>query len=101
MKPTPGLCDRCGLRFHLKDLREEYLIGRKTGKRVCRWCYDESHPQLDTRNVRTDDKQSVGDARSDALELAESRRLWGFYPCVGHQTTSTLEVQLGRVRVTT
>lgn len=98
MKPTPGICDRCGQRYKLSSLREEYVLGIPTGNRVCYSCFDESHPQLDTRNVETNDKQSVDDPRSDADELAASRRLYAFNP-VGCTATSTLTLSLGRVTV--
>jgi|SRR6478736_1526537 len=100
MKAVPGICDRCGLRFKLSSLQDEYLLGRATGMRVCRSCYDESHPQLDTRHVKTTDKQSVSNARSDKSELAESRRLYGWNP-VGMPTTGTVFVDVGRVQVKT
>lgn len=100
MKPVPGICDRCGLRFKLSSLRDEYLIGRPTGMKVCKSCYDESHPQLDVRGVRTDDKQYVKGSRSDRAELKESRRLFGWNP-VGHETTSTMFATVGRVTVRT
>ena len=99
MKPVPGLCDRCSLRYPLKNLTEEYVLGRKTGKMVCRSCYDESHPQLDTRGIRTDDKQTVANARSDSGELAASRALSSWWPSVGHETTSTVTVSVGQVKV--
>jgi hypothetical protein len=100
MKPVPGICDRCGLRFKLSSLAEEYVIGKRTGKLVCRSCYDESHPQLDTRHVKTDDRQSVPNSRSDWGELEVSRALYGFDP-VGHPTTSTVTVYVGQVKVKT
>ena len=98
MKPIPGICDRCGQRYRLSQLQEEYLVGKPTGMLVCPSCYDESHPQLDTRHVRTDDKQYVKNSRSDAAELAESRRLFGWQP-VGHPSTRTLTASVGRVWV--
>jgi hypothetical protein len=98
MRPVPGICDRCGLRYKLHDLSEEYVLGRGTGLLVCNKCLDESHPQLDTRHVRTDDKQSVKNSRSDWAELEASRRLYAWNP-VGHQTTSTLTIEIGKVRV--
>lgn len=100
MREVPGICDRCGLRYSLKELKEEYLLGRRTGIFVCPSCYDPSHPQLDTRGIRTNDKQDVKDSRSDAAELDDSRRLYSWNP-VGHETTGRCEVQVGRVTVTT
>ena len=101
MKPVPGLCDRCGQRYHLKDLKEEDILGRLTGITVCKQCYDKSHPQLDTRGVRTDDKQSVPNAQSDMGELADSRRLSGFQPFVGGEATGFIGFKMGRVTVVT
>jgi hypothetical protein len=98
LKPVPGLCDRCDQRFPLDKLRWEYIIGKPTRMRVCRSCWDPSHPQLDTRNLKTNDKQSVIDSRSDAKELPEERRLYGFNP-VGSPLTSTAQLTIGRVTV--
>jgi hypothetical protein len=98
MKPVPGICDRCGLRYPLKKLKYEFLLGRSTGLRVCTKCLDPSHPQLDTRGVRTDDKQSVVDSRTDAAELAASRAMFAWNP-VGTPLTSTAEPQIGKVTV--
>lgn len=100
MRDVPGICDRCGQRYRLKELREEYLLGKKTGIFTCRACYDESHPQLDTRGIKTNDRQSVKNSRSDIAELEDSRRLFAWNP-VGHETTGRCEVQVGRVTVTT
>lgn len=99
MKPVPGICDRCGQRYALEDLKMLYIMSKKTGLLVCEECWEESHPQLDTRHIRTDDKEFVKDSRSDRNELAESRRLFGFNP-VGHQSTGLAVSALGRVRVT-
>lgn len=99
MKPVPGICDRCAQRYPLKKLKFEFLLGRSTGLRVCPKCLDPSHPQLDTRNLRTNDKQSVKDSRSDRGELAASRRMSAWNP-VGTPLTSTLTLEMGRVTVT-
>lgn len=100
MKPIPGICDRCGLRYPLKRLKYEFVMGRATGLRVCQKCLDPSHPQLDTRNIKTSDRQSVPDSRSDAAELAVSRQMFAWNP-VGVPLTSTIEIKSGRVTVTT
>ena len=100
MKPVPGICDRCGQRFALSRLRWEYVLGKNTGVRACPKCIDISHPQLDTRNLKTNDKQSVPNSRSDIPELEESRRMFAWNP-VGTPLTSTATVSIGRVMVTT
>ena len=94
---VPGICDRCGFRYNLSDLKFEYIMGKPTGLRTCPSCHDESHPQLDTRGLKTSDKQSVPDSRPQP-DLEESRKLYAFDP-VGTPLTSTAFVEIGRVKV--
>ena len=98
MRKVPGICDRCGQRYVLRDLREEDIMGKMTGILSCPSCYDTSHPQLDTRRVKTNDRQTVKNSRSDQAELAESRRLSSWNP-VGCEATGYCEVQVGRPTV--
>lgn len=42
----PGICDRCGTEYPLKDLLFEW-----TGHRVCHKCRDKRHPQEFVRGV--------------------------------------------------
>lgn len=97
---VPGICDRCGQRYLLKDLKMLMVLDRPQNLLVCDDCWEPSHPQLDTRHVRTDDKQSVSNPRSDQAELADSRKLSGWNP-VGGEATGYMEFQSGRVTVTT
>jgi len=97
MRRVPGICDRCGQRYYLRELREEDVMGKMTGVYSCPSCYDKSHPQLETRR-RTDDKQFVKNSRSDQAELEASRRLSSWNP-VGHEATGVVDVKLGRVTV--
>lgn len=99
MLDIPGLCDRCGFRYLLSELKEIYVKGVKTNILVCDSCWEPSHPQLETKRPMSD-KQSVSNARSDAAELAESRRLSSFDP-VGHETTGVIDGFVGNVRVLT
>ena len=51
--PDPyGICDRCGFKFYLNQLRTEW-----TGLKVCHDCYDPRHPQEAVRAVN--DTQGV------------------------------------------
>lgn len=100
LKPIPGICDRCGQRYNLADLNFEYDMGRNTGLRTCKDCNDPTQPQEDTRGLRTDDKQSVKDSRSDAPTLPEERKLWAWNP-VGQPADGTLYIYDGKVTVTT
>jgi len=98
-KPPPGICDRCGLRFKHSELRWEVYKGVKTGLLVCKKCNDPTHPQEYTERVRTDDKQSVKNARTDAAELPAVRRLWSWNPAGANEGTAVLVTSLGKVTV--
>lgn len=39
-----GICDRCGQRFYLRQLKKEW-----NGLKVCSYCYEEKHPSLTPR----------------------------------------------------
>jgi hypothetical protein len=54
-----GACDRCGQRFLLNELKKEWQ-----NLKVCTFCYEAKHPQLEPR--RND---------SDAIALYEPRPL--------------------------
>lgn len=80
MKLEPdGICDRCAQRYLLSELKEIRILGRGTGLLVCPDDWEPSHPQLDVRKLRTNDKQSVPNSRSDAAELDASRSLTGSF----------------------
>ena len=58
-KQAWGACDRCGQRFLLYDLKKEWQ-----NLKVCTFCYEPKHPQLEPRrNV------------ADAIALYEPRPL--------------------------
>jgi hypothetical protein len=99
MLDVPGICDRCGQRYLLKELKEISILSSGTNSLVCENCWEPSHPQLDTRGVRTDDKQSVRNSRSDAAELPAVRALFSWNP-VGCDATSILTGYVGRVTAT-
>lgn len=82
-----GICDRCGQRFKLKDLKFETVKQRRTSLRTCRSCYDKDHPQLMLGTHPINDPQALRNPRSDAGERVESRDTqWGWAP-VGFPTT--------------
>lgn len=69
-KRALGICDRCGLTYKLKNLIFEYENRHKTNLRVCRECKDGDHPQYRLGEIRTDDPQSLRNARPDTGESA-------------------------------
>lgn len=70
-----GLCDVCGFRYKLLDLKWQFIRGQKTGILACRTCDDPDHPQnfLD-RAVRVD-PQALQNARPQ-IDLWPSRRMF-------------------------
>lgn len=60
-----GFCERCGQRYDLHDLREQYENLLPTGMRVCFECDDEDHPQLQLGKVPMDDPQALRNANPD------------------------------------
>lgn len=107
-KRAAGLCDRCGQRYKLKDLKFETVKQRRTSLRTCPSCFDEDHPQLMLGTFPVNDPQALRNPRSDSSELPEERDLqWGWRP-VGMPTTdygpaSALQAvgSVGTVSVTT
>ena len=55
-----ALCDQCGQRFKLNELRKEW-----TGFKVCTECYEPKHPQLEPkRNIN--EPQALHQPRPEA-----------------------------------
>jgi hypothetical protein len=74
-----GQCDRCGLRYPLSKLYEQYIDQFRSNLLVCRQDLDIDHEQLQTENVKTDDPIGLKDPRPD-LTQAESREFFGYNP---------------------
>lgn len=91
-----GLCDRCGLRFLLNELRWQIVDRRKTGSRVCARCFDQDHPQLQLGRTPVNDPQALRDARPDPNT---DRSLYGWTP-VGNPA-NTLTASVGVITVLT
>ena len=60
-----GFCDRCGQRYDLHSLQEQYENLLPIGIRVCFECMDVDHPQLQLGRVPIDDPQALRNARPD------------------------------------
>ena len=63
-----GICDRTGFRYPINDLVYEFDNGKRTGLRVGRDVADRDHPQNFIGRIKTDDPQSLRDARPDRIE---------------------------------
>lgn len=91
-----GLCDRCGFRQRLADLRSQIVDRRPTGLRVCASCFDQDHPQLQLGRVPINDPQALRDARPDPNT---DRSLFGFNPVGNPGNTLTASVGTVTVRI--
>ena len=60
-----AICDRCGFRYKLKDLRELTVKTKKINLLVCNECWDPDHPQLQLGMYPVDDPQALRNPRPD------------------------------------
>lgn len=58
-------CDRCGLRFKLKQLKFLTVKTKLYQLKVCPECWDPDHPQLQLGMYPVDDPQAVREPRRD------------------------------------
>ena len=63
-----GICDRTGFRYPINELVFEFSNGKRTGLRVGRDVADRDHPQNFVGRIKTNDPQSLIDARPDRIE---------------------------------
>ena len=54
-----AICDRCGFRFKLKQLRDLIVKTKKVNVLVCPECWDPDHPQLQLGMYPVDDPQAL------------------------------------------
>lgn len=69
-KRALGICDRCGQRFLLAELREESVKGVGQNNRVCDSCFDSDHPQNFQGMTPIYDPQALRFSRPDVAETA-------------------------------
>ena len=70
-----GICDKTGFRYPLRELIPEIRNGSKTGMMVGYDVVDPDHPQNHLGKFKTDDSQSLLNARPDRIEPATERLL--------------------------
>ena len=64
-KNSIAMCDRCGARFKLTELRKEVKKTKTYNLLVCGSCWDPDQPQLQLGMYPVDDPQGVRDPRPD------------------------------------
>ena len=74
-----GFCDRTGFRYKLKDLKQEFVGGNKTGFLVGKDVWDKDQGQNFQGRYKFIDAQALPFARPDQ-NLEESRRMSAFDP---------------------
>lgn len=90
-----AICDRCGFRFRLRELRELVIKTKKVNMLVCSDCWEPDQPQLQLGMYPVDDPQALRNPRPDNTyyqsgvlsdgSLGEGSRniYWGWNPVGG------------------
>ena len=120
-KTAIAICDRCGFRYLLRDLKTLIIKTKNVNLLVCNACWEPDQPQLQLgmypvddpqalRNPRTDTTYQTSGSLSDGSLGDGSRQIqWGWNPVGGASLNDagltpndlTLNMQLGTVTVVT
>lgn len=80
-KNAIAVCDRCGFRYKLKELKELYVKNRAINQFVCKSCWEPSQPQLELGSFPVSDAIAVYKPRPDHFRTDGSRIIqWGWAP---------------------
>lgn len=60
-----AMCDICGFRFKLKELKTQIVKTKPVNDRVCKECWSPDHPQLQLGMYPVDDPQALRTPRRD------------------------------------
>jgi hypothetical protein len=61
-----AICDRCGFRFRLRELRTLVVKTKQVNILVCRECWEPDQPQLQLGMYPVDDPQALRNPRNDS-----------------------------------
>ena len=64
-----AICDRCGFRFRLRELKELVIKTKKVNLLACPACWDPDQPQLQLGMYPVDDPQGLRNPRPDSTYL--------------------------------
>ena len=64
-KHSVAMCDRCGQKYMLKELKELVVKTKKINLLVCPECWEPDHPQLQLGMYPISDPQAVRNPRPD------------------------------------
>jgi len=60
-----AICDRCGFRFRLRELRTLIVKTKQVNMLVCKQCWEPDQPQLQLGMYPVDDPQALRNPRND------------------------------------
>jgi hypothetical protein len=60
-----AICDRCGFRFRLRELRTLVIKTKQINLLVCKECWEPDQPQLQLGMYPVDDPQALRNPRND------------------------------------
>lgn len=60
-----AMCDICGFRYRLRDLKELIVKTKRVNMLVCHECWSPDHPQLQLGMYPVDDPQALRNPRRD------------------------------------
>lgn len=84
-----AICDRCGFRFKLRQLRDLIVKTKKVNTLVCPECWDPDHPQLQLGMYPVDDPQALRNPRRDTTYVTAGVNL------AGNLTGGSRDIQWG------
>ena len=61
-----AICDRCGFRFRLRELRKLIIKTKQVNILVCKSCWEPDQPQLQLGMYPVDDPQALRNPRNDS-----------------------------------
>lgn len=67
-KHAVAICDTCGFKGALKDLRHLYVRGVRLSTMACSSCWDKDHPQNFQGKYPVYDPQALRESRPDVPE---------------------------------
>lgn len=88
-KNAIGMCDRCGFRFKLTELKKEIIKTKTYNALVCPTCWDPDQPQLQLGMYPVDDPQALRNPRRDTTYVTAGVN------AAGNPTGGSRDIQWG------
>ena len=88
-KNAIAMCDRCGFRFKLTELKKEIIKTKTYNALVCPTCWDPDQPQLQLGMYPVDDPQALRNPRRDTTYVTAGVN------AAGNPTGGSRDIQWG------